>query len=74
MAVEYVGTGSDDGTTLGRATSDKIAFYGTTPVSQRASSDQATVTTSASFGATQALLLNQVRDALVQLGAIKGSA
>lgn len=74
MALEYLGTGNDDGTIMGRATSELIGFYGTTPVSQRASSDQATVTTSASFGTTQALLLNQLRDMAVQLGFIKGAA
>ncbi len=74
MAVEYVGTGSDDGTTLGRSASDKIAFYGTTTVSQRASSLQATVASSASFGTAAQSLLNELRDALVAVGIIKGSA
>ncbi len=33
MAVEYVGTGNDDGVLLGRASTDKIGFYGlTTPI------------------------------------------
>lgn len=32
MAVEYVGTGNDDGTVLGRSSTDKIGFYGATPV------------------------------------------
>ncbi len=33
MAVEYVGTGNDDGVLLGRATTDNIGFYGlTTPI------------------------------------------
>lgn len=35
MAVEYLGTGNDDGVVLGRATTDKIGFYGiTTPIVQ----------------------------------------
>lgn len=33
MAVEYLGAGQDDGTLLGRATTDKIGFYGlATPI------------------------------------------
>ena len=33
MAVEYVGTGNDDGVNLGRSTTDKIGFYGlATPI------------------------------------------
>lgn len=36
MAVEYVGSGNDDGIVLGRATTDLVGFYGTTPVDQGA--------------------------------------
>ena len=33
MAVEYLGTGNDDGVNLGRSTTDKIGFYGlATPI------------------------------------------
>lgn len=28
MAVEYLGTGNDDGVLLGRSSTDKIGFYG----------------------------------------------
>lgn len=34
MAVEYLGTGNDDGTVLGSATTSLISFYGVTPVDQ----------------------------------------
>jgi hypothetical protein len=35
MAVEYLGSGNDDGVLLGRATTDKIGFYGlATPIVQ----------------------------------------
>jgi len=35
MAVEYLGSGNDDGTNFGNSTSDKIGFYGlTTPIVQ----------------------------------------
>lgn len=37
MAVEYVGTGNDDGVLLGRSSTDKIGFYGlTTPIARGA--------------------------------------
>lgn len=42
MAVEFLGSGSLDGTNLGRTITDKVALYGGTPVAQRASSTQAT--------------------------------
>ena len=35
MAAEYAGTGNDDGIILGR-TSDKVGFYGTSPVGKGA--------------------------------------
>lgn len=36
MAVEYLGTGNDDGVVLGRSTSDLVGMYGVTPVDQGA--------------------------------------
>jgi hypothetical protein len=36
MAVEYLGTGNDDGVALGRDTADLVGFYGVTPVDQGA--------------------------------------
>lgn len=64
MAVEYLGTGNDDGVVMGRNTSDLMAFYGTTTVSQRTSTDLsasiATVASSASFASGQAAALNSV--------------
>lgn len=74
MAIKQLSDGGSDGSKLGQSTTDKIAFYGTTPVSQRASSDQATVASSGSFGATQAALLNEIRATLVALGLMKGAA
>lgn len=44
MAVEYLGSGSPDGTILGRSTTDKVAFYGVTPIAQKAAAAQAAVT------------------------------
>lgn len=35
MAVEYLGTGNDDGVLLGRSSTDKIGFYGlATPIAR----------------------------------------
>lgn len=47
MSVEYVGTGNDDGTDLGRSTTDKIGFYGlATPIVQPVGATQAAITDS----------------------------
>lgn len=85
MAVEQLGSGIDDGLVMGRATSDIVSFYGTTPVSQRASSDFAstvsTVASSASFAAAQQAALNsvilgfnEIYNTLKALGLHKGAA
>lgn len=37
MAVEYLGSGNDDGVVLGRSSTDLVGFYGTSPVDQPAS-------------------------------------
>jgi hypothetical protein len=48
MTVEYLGTGDDDGTVLGRnSTGDKVGFYGATPVVQPAAAAQSAVATTA---------------------------
>jgi hypothetical protein len=47
MAVEYLGTGNDDGVNLGRSTTDKIGFYGlSTPIVQPSVSAIGTTTIS----------------------------
>ncbi len=82
---EYLGLGEDDGTILGRSSSHKVAFYGTTPITQRAGSVQsvthATVASSASFGATHQSAfnsviasVNEIIATLTALGAWKGGA
>jgi hypothetical protein len=48
MAVEFLGTGNDDGVNFGRSSTDKIGFYGlTTPIVQPTltASNTATATT-----------------------------
>lgn len=75
MAVEYLGTGNDDGVVLGRSATDKIAFFNATPAVQQSGSALATLavtsgtaggfgfTTSAQFEAA----VNQLK-ALVSIG------
>ena len=71
------------GSTIGTATSQKLGFYGVTPIVQRASANQNAVPT---YGAgangystaaqAQAIhvLVNEIRTTLVNLGLMKGSA
>lgn len=69
---------------VGRAATDTIGFYGATPIAQRASANQATVTNTTTATATTTalqtdldamrVLLNQIRNDLVSVGLIKGSA
>jgi hypothetical protein len=103
----YKGDKNPDGVTVGQTITDKVSFYGVTPVVQRASSSQAAVATTAitapattasistahyGYTSTQAdaisaavsslitrvaantTLVNELRAALVALGAIKGAA
>lgn len=85
MPVNQLSDKGPDGTKLGQSAADLIAFYGTTPVSQRASSDLAssvaTVASSASFAAGQQAALNsvilgfnEIRATLAALGLHKGAA
>lgn len=78
MPVEYLGSGSPDGTQLGRSTTDKIGLYGVTPIAQRSGAAQATsaVGTASSTAldtATKAALI-EVMNTLVAIGVWKGSA
>jgi UDP-N-acetyl-D-mannosaminuronic acid transferase (WecB/TagA/CpsF family) len=83
----YKGDKNPDGVTVGQTITDKVSFYGVTPVVQRASASQAAVVTTQhtsttdSFGfatSNQAMsiitLVNELRAALVAVGIIKGSA
>jgi UDP-N-acetyl-D-mannosaminuronic acid transferase (WecB/TagA/CpsF family) len=88
MAVEQIGARTPDGMTIGNATTDKIGLYGVTPIVQRSSASQAAVATTVAIsttsekwgfaGSTQAnaivTLVNELRAAMVAIGAIKGSA
>jgi hypothetical protein len=77
-----LGTGA--GTKIGTATNQLLGFHNSTPTVQRASASQAAVATTtptlAAYGYTLAqataiiTLVNEIRDALVEKGLIKGSA
>lgn len=76
------------GTQIGTATSQKLAFYSTTPIVQRSGAAQAAVTTTPAVSTTSNIwgfststqadaivaLTNEIRAALVALGLIKGAA
>ena len=69
--VEYVGTGSSGGVSVGRSASDLVGFYGTTPVAQRATATTHTTTnvvTSASFGTLQVAQIQEIMNTLAAVG------
>jgi hypothetical protein len=45
MAVEYLGSGQDDGAVHGRSATDKISFYNATPIVQSSSATLVTLAT-----------------------------
>lgn len=69
---ERLDYGSPDGSQWGGAASDKVAFYGAVPVIQRAYSSAVHATSaasvSASFGATQLAILQEIQNTLIGLG------
>jgi len=84
--VKYYTDNQTDGAVFGQSASEKIGFYGVTPIVQRSGAAQAAVGTTSATGTspkgytttTQAngivTLLNEIRAALVAVGIIKGSA
>lgn len=77
MAIaQQLSNGSPDGASFGQSATDLISFYGFTPVAQRASSVQASsnIATSASFGATQLAVIQEIMNTLTGLGIWKGTA
>lgn len=66
MAVEYLGNGKDDGTILGRSTTDLIGFYGnSTPIAKQT----VTMTTSTTTGNLR-IDVDQIHQLLIDLGLI----
>jgi hypothetical protein len=84
MGIEYLGNGNSNGTSLGLSATEKVGFYGTTPVTQPASASQAAVATTVTATkvttqiavdlAAAIVLVNQLRSELVTLGIISGEA
>lgn len=78
MSVYYVGDNGPDGASLGTGISEKISFYGTTPISQRAAAAQATslVGTASSTDVTTELkaAVIAIMDTLAATGLWKGAA
>lgn len=78
MAVEYAGTGNDDGLSVGRSATDKITFYGGTAIVQRSSTVLATSLLSASsyvtVGSNHAAILTEISNLLVALNLIRTTA
>lgn len=78
MTAEVLGRDPTAGVKLGQATSAKIAFYGTTAISQRAGAAQATslVATASSADVTTDLkaAVIEIMNTLTNLGLWKGSA
>jgi hypothetical protein len=67
---EYIGDGRPDGTIVGQS-SEKLGFYGATPVVQRATATTHTTTnvvTSASYGTLQVAQMQEVMNTLAGCG------
>lgn len=69
---EYLGTNGSGGMVLGKTASEKIGFYGQTPIIQRAYSSAVHATsalaTSTDFGATQLAAVQEIQNTLIALG------
>ncbi len=74
----YIGDSGPDGVVIAQAQTSKAAFYGATPVAQRASSLQATsflsLSSNATVPATLTAFVTEVANTFVGLGIWKGSA
>lgn len=75
---DYLDKGADDGTIMGQTASEKIAFYGASPNTQRAAAVQAASVVSAtsyiSVTSNLAAFCAEVAATLTQLGLWKGTA
>jgi hypothetical protein len=82
---EQVTYNSPDGAMIGASATDKVGFFGTAPIAQRASSAQAALTittgTSAGFSFTTTTAFSnfvaqveEIRATLVAMGVFKGAA
>jgi hypothetical protein len=55
---DYIGNNNPDGVSFGLTTSEKISFYGITPVAQRSSGSQASVTATATTAMSTTLTIS----------------
>jgi len=78
MASDQLSKGAPDGCTMGQSATDKVSFYGATPVAQRAASIQGASVVSVSSNITIAASLTawivEVTNTLIGLGLWKGSS
>ena len=83
--IENITSNLPDGAYIGLSATEKIGFYGTTPIAQRSGASQGTYTTTTvqssgwGFATSTAAdaasaLLTEIRASLVAIGIIKGSA
>lgn len=76
--MKYLDTFPSDGTSFGQSTTDKISFYGVTPIVQRAGAVQATSLLSASsyvsVASNTAAIFTEIANTLIAYGLWKGAA
>lgn len=68
---EQLSYGAPAGCQIGSSASEKVGFYGATPVVQRATATTHTTTnvvTSASFGTLQVAQIQEIQNTLIALG------
>ena len=70
MAVEYLGTGNDDGVVLGRATTDKVGFHNATPVVKATCTLSAALTAATTTAANVAAAFAELYAALAAKGIV----
>jgi len=68
---EQVTYNGADGAQIGKSATEKVGFYGATPVVQRATASTHTTTavvTSASFGTLQVAQIQEIQNTLIAIG------
>lgn len=75
---EQVTYNSPDGAQIGKSISEKVAFYGTTPISQRAAAAQATsiwgTSATTSVDTARTAVITEICNTLIAVGLWKGGA
>lgn len=67
MAIEYLSKGNDDGTSFGNKTTEKISFYGLTPVVQQEVPADPAAVSCTTWDATAIAEVNAIRSQLIDL-------